>query len=110
MKILLTSLTLIISITIFSQYRYNNDYDYNKFEKTWQISTKIVNDQVIFNWEEDIVTSIIIKSLDNEFFFPKVDAFMTSQLTLNSLTKGKYEVIFLDDCNAIMDKKEFEIK
>jgi len=111
MKILFTSLIVLISTVIFSQYRYNNDYDYNNgIEKTWKISTKIINDQVIFNWEKDIVTSIIIKSLDGESFFPKVDAFMTSQLTLNSLNKGKYEVIFLDDCNAIMDKKEFEIK
>ncbi len=111
MKTLFTSLILLTSSVIYSQYKYNNDYDYNStIEQTWQISTTFTNQQISFSWEKDVVTSIIIKSLDNEFYLPKIDAFMTSQLTLNQLSSGRYEVIFLDDCDAIMYTKKFEIK
>ncbi len=111
MKTLFTTLILLTSISIYSQYKYNNDYDYNSIsDQTWKISTTTTNQQVSFSWEKDIVSYIEIKSLDNEFYLPKIDAFMTSQLTLNQLAKGRYEVIFLDDCDAIMDIKKFEIK
>jgi len=111
MKKIILSLFIINSINCISQ-RYNLDYNKNSFpyDKTWSIQSKIINNQVFFEWEKAIVTSIIIKSFDNDLYFPKVDVFMISQLTLQDLVKGKYEVIFLDDCNAIMDKKEFEIK
>jgi hypothetical protein len=111
MKNILLLFTTLISFNLMSQ-RYNLDYDYNMKEsgKTWVINTEIVGNQVIFNWEKDIVTSITIKSLDNDIFFPRIDAFMNSQLVLNSLAKGRYKLQFLDDCNAIMDIKEIEIK
>jgi hypothetical protein len=109
MKKILLLLILFTSFNLLSQ-KYNLDYNHNMniLDRTWLIDTKIIENTVIFNWEKDIVTYILIKS--NDLVFPKVDAFMTSQLTLNSLNIGKYEVIFLDDCNAILCTKEFEIK
>lgn len=109
MKKILLILTLFTSFNLLSQ-KYNMDYNYNSIDRVWSIDTKIIDNTVVFNWEKDIVTYIHIKSSDNELVFPKVDAFMTSQLTLNSLNIGKYEVLFLDDCSAIMYTKEFEIK
>lgn len=112
MKNILLLLLILISFNSLSQ-SYNSDYNFNSkpFDRTWKVNIIILENQVIFSWEKDIITSIFIKSTDNDdMFFPKIDAFMTSQLVLNSLSKGKYKVIFLDDCNAIMDEKEFEIK
>lgn len=88
------------------------DYDYNmtNYGKTWIINTKIIGEQIIFNWEKDIVTWVTIQSLEEDEFFPRIDAFMTSQLVLNNLSKGKYKIQFLDDCSAIMDIKEIEVK
>lgn len=101
-----------ISFNLLSQ-RYNMDYSFSSnilSNKVWVIDAKVIEGQIIFNWEKDIVTWITIQSIDSDFFFPKIDAYMTSQLVLNSLSKGSYKVQFLDDCNAIMDIKEFEIK
>lgn len=109
MKNTLLLLLILISFNSLSQ-KYNMDYDRNSIGGTWVINFKIIDNQVIFSWEKDIVTSIVIKSLDSELFFPKIDAFMESQLVLNSLSKGIYKVIFLDDCNEIMNEKKFDIK
>lgn len=111
MKNILLLFLILISFNSLSQ-SYNLDYNFNSkpFDKTWKVNMTIIDNQIIFNWEKDIITSIFIKSTDDNLFFPKINAFMTSQLVLNSLSKGEYKVIFLDDCNAVMDEKEFEVK
>lgn len=110
MKNTILFLLTLISFNSLSQ-KYNIDYNFNsrEFDRTWKVNMTVIENQVFFNWEKDIITSIVIKSTDDNFF-PKIDAYMTSQLTLNNLNTGNYKVIFLDDCNAIMDIKEIEIK
>jgi hypothetical protein len=111
MKKLILFFSLIFSYSLHSQ-SYNLDHNFNSkpFDRTWEVTMNIIENQVFFNWEKDIVTSIVIKSTDDNIFFPKIDAYMTSQLTLNNLNSGNYKIIFLDDCNAIMDEKQFQIK
>lgn len=100
MKKIIILFTLILSNTIYSQ----------SFNRSSQIKQETTTSQIIFYWDKDVVSSIVIKSLDDDFTFPKIDAFLTTQLTLNSLSSGNYEVIFLDNCSAIIDIKQFEIK
>lgn len=111
MKNIITLLFLTLSLTLFSQ-SWNSDYnlDQSDFDNTWSVNLKVSENVATFNWEKDVVTTIVVTSESPNSVQFEVDAFMTSELHLNSLQPGTYKVMFLDDCRAIMTKKEFTIK
>lgn len=111
MKNIITLLFLTPSLTLFSQ-SWNSDYNLNQsdFDNTWSVDLKVSENEATFNWEKDVVTTIVVTSESPNPVQFEVDAFMTSELHLNSLQPGTYKVMFLDDCRAIMTKKEFTIK
>jgi len=110
-KSIITLLVLTVSLTLFSQ-SWNIDYNLNQsdFDNTWSVNLKVSENVATFNWEKDEVSTIVVMSESVNSFQFEVDAFMTSELHLNSLQPGTYKVMFLDDCRAIMSKKEFTIK
>ena len=111
MKSIITLLVLTVSLTLFSQ-SWNIDYNLNQsdFDNNWSVNLKVSENVATSNWEKDEVLTIVVMSESVNSFQFEVDAFMTSELHLNSLQPGTYKVMFLDDCRAIMTKKEFTIK